>query len=261
MDNTRQFSFRRFANILRIDLAEQRKGLIIAVSIILGIHFIIYLSSAFSGPSEEIHTIFFANALMVAGLIATSLIFRDFYRKEESYFSLMLPASPLEKYLSRFLITTVGYILGGIVIYFIYSSIAMGISQAIFGHHMGVFNPFSVTLWQLIGGYIFAHSIFFFGAVYFKKAAYLKTLLSIIVLLLVLTLFATLITALSTITWIGEFFPFTILNLDVIQLPNTGELLRFFTVIGTIAKYFFCFIFIPALWVIGYLRFREIEVR
>lgn len=252
---------KRFLSLLKIDVAEQRKGLIIAVSIILGIHFIIYLSSSFTGPGDDIHLIFFANALFILGLIATSLIFRDFHNREEAYFSLTLPGSPLEKYISRFLITTVGYVLGGLVVYFIYSTIAMGISYALFRQSFGVFNPFTLPLWKMIAGYVVAHSVFFFGSVYFKKAAYLKTLLSIIVILLIFSIVATIITALSTITWIGQLIPLIGTNIPVLSLPNTDSLMMFFNIMGRISTIFFCYIMTPALWVLGYIRFKEIEVR
>ena len=261
MDKTKQFSWKRFACILKIDAAEQRKGIIIAVSIILGIHFIIYLTSAFTGPSEEIHTIFFANALFIAGLIATSLVFRDFYAKDRAYFSLLLPASNFEKYLSKFLITTLGYVLGGIVVYFVYSMLAMGIAYALFGGSYGVFNPFSGTLWKMIGAYIVAHSIFFFGAVYFKKAAYLKTLLSLIVFAILLTIFVSLLTALTAVTWIDDVLHSAMNGFRDFRLPNAGSVSAFLSAMGLIMRLFVYFIMTPALWVVGFLRFKEIEVR
>lgn len=261
MEKNRLFSWKRFSSILKIDLMEQKKGLIIALSVILGIHFIIHLTSAFAGPREEVHIVFFANLLMVAGLIATSLSFRDFYTRDRAYFSLLLPASRFEKFLSRFLITTAGYVIGGVIVYFIYWLFAAGVSRAMFGIPFTVFNPFTPDLWKLIGAYIIVHSIFFFGAVYFRKGAYLKTLLSIIVLLIVLTIFASLVTALTAITWLDDLIPFVLGNVKQIQLPDSESLVRFLIVMGEITRIFVIFVLTPMLWLIGFLRFREIEVR
>jgi hypothetical protein len=261
MSKTSIFSWKRFLGVCKINLAEHRKGLIIALSIILGIHFIIYLTSAFTGPAEEIHSIFFINALFVAGLIATSLVFRDFYAKDRGYFSLLLPASSFEKYLSKFIITTAGYVVGGVVVYFVYSCVAMGVTFALFGGSYGIFNPFTGTLWKLIGGYLVAHSIFFFGAVFFRNAAYVKTLLSLIVLAIVFSIFASLVTALTAVTWVDDILPFAMNGFQKFKLPNTGSLFTFFEVMRVVTRIFFCFLMPPALWVIGFLRFKEIEVR
>lgn len=261
MHKTSIISWKRFFGVCKINLAEHRQGLIIALSIILGIHFIIYLTSAFTGPAEEIHGIFFINALFVAGLIATSLVFRDFYAKDRGYFSLLLPASSFEKYLSKFLITTAGYVVGGIVVYFVYSCMAMGIAYALFGGSYGIFNPFTASLWKLIGGYIVAHSIFFFGAVFFRNAAYVKTLLSLIVLAIVFTIFASLVTALTAVTWMDDILPFAMKGFTNFTLPNTGPVVNFLSVMSVISRSFVYFILPPALWVIGFIRFKEIEVR
>ena len=261
MENRVDFSLKRFASVVKIDLAEQKKGLIITLSIILGIHFIIYMTSAFTGPGEEIHFIFFANALFLAGLIATSVVFRDFYAGDRAYFSLLLPASNFEKYVSKFLITTIGYVIGGIVIYFVYSSIVMGLAAALFGSSYGVFNPFTAELWRMIGGYIVVHSIFFFGAVYFRKGAYLKTLLSMIIFAVVITIFASLITALTAATWIDDLIPFAMNGFQNFRIPDTNSVITFLSVMCAIARSFIYFILPPALWITGFLRFKEIEVR
>lgn len=256
---TKEFKIERFFNVLKRDLFFQYKGAIITIATILGIYFLVELISYAASGSPEI--VLFANGLFIAGIVATSVSFNEFHDKTKSTATLAYPASVPEKFLSKWVITTLGYILGALIIYFFFSALVKGIFTLIFGHGPSLFNPLDFRIRQVIAGYLWAHAIFFFGAVYFKKAAFIKTLLSVILLAIVIALFAGLVAGamffgvirdvIINAAW-GDF------SFSMSQLPG---MLRFGGFLELLSTVLFGYCLPVALWVLSYIRFKEIEVR
>lgn len=261
MLQNKDVQFGRFVSLLRKDFYFQYKAFIIALGSILGIGLIVYLGMAGAGSFPAFHTGFFPNILLLLGLVATSLVFRDIHRSPQNHFSLLIPASSFEKYASRFFITTVVYIFGSLIIYFVFSTFAAGVSFAIFRSHHGIFNPFSKEIWNLIAAYLVVHSIFFFGAVYFKKGAFLKTVLTLTVVGIVISVFAALVTGTVAVVSAGSWLPLIFGNFMYVLEGAQGDLLRFGEVMGHIFRIFILFVLPPALWVLGFIRYREKEVK
>ena len=256
---TKEFNLERFFNVFKRDLFFQYKGAIITISTILGIYFLVELISYAASGSTDV--ILFANGLFIAGIIASSMSFNEFHDKTKSTASLTYPASTAEKFLSKWSITTVVYILAALIIYFIFSALMKGVITLIFGDGPGLFNPLDIHIWQVIAGYLWVHSIFFFGAAFFKKAAFIKTLLAVILTAIVISLFAGLVAGamffgvirdvIINAAW-GNF------SLSMAELPG---MLRFGGFLETLSTVLFGYCLPAALWVLSYLRFREIEVR
>lgn len=261
MLHTKDVQFGRFVSLLRKDLYFQYKAIIIAVGTVLGIGFIVYLGTASAGSFPAFHTGFFPNILLLIGLVATSLSFRDIHRSPQNHVSLLIPASSFEKYASRFFITTLFYIFGALVIYFAFSTFSAGVSFAIFRSHHTIFNPFSKEILRVIASYIVVHSIFFFGAVYFKKGAFLKTLLALTVIGIFFTVFAALVTGTVAVLSARSWLPLIFGNFMYILDGTQGELIRFSEIMGSIFRIFILFVLPPALWVLGFIRYREKEVK
>jgi hypothetical protein len=256
---TTTFRLERFFNVLKRDLFFQYKGAIITISIILGIYFLAELISFATSGSTEVFM--FVNGLFIAGIIATSVSFNEFHDKTTGVSALSYPASTAEKFLSKWSITTVVYIVAALVIYFVFSAFMKGVFTLIFGHGPSLFNPLDFRIWQALAGYLWVHSVFFFGAAFFKKAAFIKTLLAVILTAIVIAIFAGLVVGamffgvirdvIVNAAW-GDF------SLSIAQVP---VMLRFGGFLETLSTILFGYCLPIALWVLSYLRFREIEVR
>jgi hypothetical protein len=182
------------------------------------------------------------------------------HKQDRSYAYLTLPASHLEKTLDRLLLSTVVY---GVVVlagYFLFSALAMGIGELIAGRSYPLFNPFQGWVWDLAAGYIVIHSVFFFGAAYFKSRHFIKTVFGIAAVFLLFAAIA------SLTTWIffndifqamraGAFDPSQ--NITIAQAERFQSLVE--TVQG-VADFIVTWILAPFFWVLTWLRLREAEV-
>ena len=193
----------------------------------------------------------------------TSLSFKGMHNKLTGHSYLVLPGSTLEKYLSKLLLTTLGWFLACLGGYLVFSLVSAGLTQAVFGMSYGVFNPFSGGVWWWVRLYVITQSVTFVGAIYFRRLHLVKTTLSITVFGLGLAL---LVSLLSLALFWG---PVKELILDGVSgrlqslgiSPTAGDgIERFFVGVGRGWTIFFWWIMAPLCWVLGYIRLRETQV-
>jgi hypothetical protein len=163
---------------------------------------------------------------------------------------LILPANTFEKLLSNWLLTSIVYILVAHVLLSLVLLIAGLLSTLIFSTHLEFYNPFTEAGFRNMGIYIVTQSVFFLGALYFRKNNMLKTLLSIFVIIVALGTIA------GLFGWIilGEFN-----QINEENLPPQG--LELFTVtIPHIAKILFWGLTAPFFLIVSYFKLKEREV-
>jgi len=132
--------------------------------------------------------------LYISGFIISSSAFRDLHNTQKAQFSLMLPCSNLERFLSRWFLTSIGYATALLVIYYIFillqSVILLSmVNLDIYHQHIKLMNIFQISLWISIGKYIIFQSVILLGAIVFKKLSLIKTALILGCFFLVLNLF------------------------------------------------------------------------
>jgi hypothetical protein len=251
MGNSSLFDLKRLYLLIRNDLMIQFKtSLVILVSIIFGLT-LISLLSKFDRGISSLHQGSFRVLLVFGGYLLTSSAFKTLHQRNQVGFYLSLPASSLEKFLSRLILTSIGYIFGLSFLYFIFSLLAAGISSFLFNDSLPIFNPFSQTNLELMGLYIITQSIFILGAIHFKSLHFIKTLASSWVIFMVLFLFTLfMIWLVFDMPINGMHFNFKISDLNPRLLQPTG----------TILKYFLWFGIAPFFWLIAFLKLKEYEV-
>ncbi len=153
-------------------------GLImIVVLAVAGMHYWASISSVESA-SEELfrfsHGMSQVTLLLLGGFLA-SVAFKELHESEESCTWLALPGSLLEKYVSRLLLTSLGYIVAAAIAYVLFVTVLIGLSRLVFGHIVIPFNPFDKALLDGIAYYLVLHSLFMLGGIIFKELAYPKT--------------------------------------------------------------------------------------
>ena len=256
------FSFKRLALLLRRDFSIGYKSVLIAMAAVGGFVILVSVLSTLGRELGPIHEQMYVPLLFLGGYIVTSLIFKELHLNGQSVFYLTLPGSSLEKYLSKLLVTTVGYAFGSLFFYTAVSSAVEGINRLIFGYGHPFFNPFERNTMNFIAVYLVTQAVFLVGSVYFRKLAFIKTnlylwLFGIVVAILV-----------GVIGWFifREYAVGKNLNLEPYfqRLGDTGQLQG---VLGSmaekfwqVAKVLFWAVMAPVCWVISYLRLRETEV-
>ncbi len=253
-----EFSIQRMVLLARKDFVESLKAILISTAAVMGVYLFATIIGMVPGDMDtRFHEGNYIFILMVGGLITTSLSFSDIHTKGKNIAWFMTPASQVEKYLVRLLETTVGMIVYTVVAYFLFSVFAHGVTMLLFHKGMGLFNPFQKQIGSWILRYIIIQSVFLFGAVYFKKTHFVKTILWIVIV----GIFLSILTVLIFRIVFADYFDgmsFSIraeINLNLNQLDTSWQLPL------QIAGKIVLTIIAPFFWITGYFRLTETEVR
>jgi hypothetical protein len=192
----------------------------------------------------------------------SSLAFKELHLDAQNVFYLTLPGSSLEKFLSKLLVTSIGYAVGSLVFYTGVSAAAEGLNRVIFDFARPLFNPFTRPVLLALAVYVVTQSIFLVGSVYFRKVAFIKTSLYLVLIGI----------ALAILTGLAMWFVFRdfatgrriVLEPYFNQLGQGGNLEAVLYALGgpfaRVFKILFWAALPPVCWVISYLRLRETEV-
>jgi len=172
------FSFRRVGLLMRDYLAMQKKSLITGFAAIAGIGFGAFLITSASGGDALVLRTMFLNILLIGGYVSASVSFTDLHDGKTGVHYLMLPGSSLEKYVSRLLLTSVGWVAATIATFVAATSLGAVVSGIFFETRPDVFLPTGRALWISIATFLVTQPIFVFGSIYFRKVAFLKITLS-----------------------------------------------------------------------------------
>lgn len=132
--------------------------------------------------------------LFIWGAVVASSSFKELHDKTKNEAYLLLPASALEKTITRLFRTTIAFFVYLLIYLTVVSAIIEAINQLLFGRHNGMFNPLDVSAntsaWFVIGNYVVMTSLYFLGAAWFRKSHFVKTAVALTVIPLALSLFA-----------------------------------------------------------------------
>ncbi len=263
MGTSRVFNLKRFYLLLQKDFYTQYKTYLIAWGAISGILFIVNISSIASYNQWNFNLVFYPLTLFIGGFIFTSLSFNELTHEQSRISYLTLPASNIEKFASRLIATSIGYVLVSLVLYFLFSLFTFAVNYLIFGHAHPIFNPCHPLIGFCISIYLVTQSIFLFGAVYFRGNTFIKTILSLftlaiaywvfIILAALLTLYIISLTGYIHFSWDlffkGLYYP---------SIPSAFK--SVFEIFSRVVRILFWFILAPLCWIITIIHLKEIEV-
>lgn len=220
---------------------------LIAAAAIFGLLLIISVLTALYNPSGLYGVREFYNAVFVfGGLILTSQIFTELHAANRSYAFLTLPASTLEKLAGSWLFTSPLYIATFYSITFIIYLLSFLISGQTFSFSY-FFTP---TLGHTIANYMVTQTIFLWGACFFRKNNFLKTLLALIVFFICLGLFSGLV---SFFLFANNEFMFTESGKQEIEVT-------FNNTIVPLMQFLFWGVLGPYMLVMSYFTLKERQV-
>ncbi len=256
----------RFNALLKRELKTSQKDLfsyaLVVVLILFGFETVQSLVARYTGSSFplEVYSEMFPGFFLVGGFIITSLIFsEDMFGKETQHEWLLLPATNLEKFLSKALLLEIGYPIAITVLFFLTSVVTEPIQLLFFGNPMALFNPFSNgEFWVLMAQYWVWNSVFFLGAAYFHKAHFVKTVLAVGVISLALGALALLFARIVFAIKFGSSMPFfdAYLYLGPRSLAGSMPSIRVF---GAIAKVLYYAVLPVFCLVTAYFRVEEVQ--
>jgi len=198
--SAKRFSFSRLFYQGRIELAERWKFYFLSGWIVAGIYLAISLVYLLFGKTLEASSaVFFFRVNLFVGVLLASSVFSEIGNPERARAYLLIPSSRLEKFLAKFLLTTVGYFLCSMVIMFAASCLTGLLNWLVAKDVMFVFDPrlrvwisanplageggyYKSIFFLVLDRFIFLHAIFFFGAVFFKRYHLPKILGSLVLI-------------------------------------------------------------------------------
>ena len=253
-----RFDLKRFWLLIKNDLLTNYRTILITAGAAIGILLFINMVAMLTNGEAVVPLAFYLLMLFIGGFIVTSQSFNDLHHSQRSYVYLTLPASNLEKFLSKLVLTTIGYVTGTLILYFLFSVLMSVLNALLFGYGYPLFNPFDRVVWICIGIYIITQSIFLLGAVYYKKQAFIKTNLFLFLLQLAVSIFIVFLVKIVFWNYIQgwSFSP------EDIILPSSAledQLENFFMGFARLMKLIFYWLFAPFLWLITYFRLKETE--
>jgi hypothetical protein len=258
-----EFSLQRLYFCLRRDMKPNSRSSFVILGAAAGFLLIISALDILVGDaSADFHQGIFYPILIVGGFVFTSGIFKEMHGKGTNLPYLMLPASALEKVISRLLLVSLGWVLFSIVWYTLYSALSEGINMILFGKSHPVFHPFNGDVWKAAAHYTVMQSFFLLGAVFFRKLHFFKTLLTLAAFTILASLFAMLMMRIVFAGYVegslfidrGEGFDASMHILG----RQMEELGRTFL---PLLKILYWMVFPLFSWVLVYIRFKEVEIK
>lgn len=125
---------------------------------------------------------FYQAVMFLSGFIFTSQIFIELNDAKKSYAYLTLPVSNLEKLLGSWFISGPFYAFVFTILILVIRIISGLITKS--GDH--IFDFFDYRYFKSLGNFLSLQSVFFLGAIWFRKNNFLKTILSIIITFLLI---------------------------------------------------------------------------
>ncbi len=244
--------FSRLYHLLRNEVLTSYRSLLTAAGGIFGVIFFIFLLTSRS-EYENFHTVWYVMLLFIGGYLFSSRAFREVHTAPRNYLYLTLPASQFEKLLSKLLITSVGYALVTMIVYFLFSVLVSITGQLFFGVAPALFNPFTARMVVTLGVYLVTQSLFLFASIYFRSRAIFKLLSALFGLALVLGLVTT---GLMRVIFNAYFTS----GCESFALQASDFAWVDYSIVGWFVKIAFWVLFAPYFWILSYLRLKETEV-
>ncbi len=170
----------RFWALLKLQLARSRKGVTMTFLIVFNLLFFVsMLLNLYVEPAQKVFTHYgdFTSSLLITGFILSSLAFRDLGHPLKRYHFLALPASAFEKFLSQWLLTSLGWTCLYTVAFTLYTWLANPLGQLLFPEvDFQPFNPLNPKAVSAIQFYLVLQSLFLLGSVQFRGYAFAKTI-------------------------------------------------------------------------------------
>lgn len=257
----------RLVLLLKHDFQKYWKKILMIIggafvaSSVLALFFVI--TGDYALVANEMHTVLYPMILIWVGMFLVSMSFKDMNEDSERQNYLSLPASHLEKYTSRFILTGIVLPLFISIVYCIYaffydSVVLMALDDGIkrFSFFTNIFSGYTPTSFDFLKFYLPLHSVFFLGAITFRKLNFFKTLFSGISIIF---MFVGMVYFFGKLLLPELYTGWAVLEGNIKVEPN--EWMRvFFDDWGKDIFYGILMIIIPiVLWIVGYFKLTEKE--
>jgi len=168
----------RVFRLIKNDLVMHRRSILIALAAVFTLLIVNDLIAvSYNKPYDFHHFLFFPLTLFLGGGYVALISFKDIHLNNNSIHNVMIPASLLEKWLSRWCLSTFGVIIGAIAFYTLFALFAGCLNQIVFSRGIASFHPVGSTVRTYSIMYLIWHSVIFTAGAFFRKLILPKLLL------------------------------------------------------------------------------------
>lgn len=255
------FSMPRFVNLCRKDMVESWRTNLLRLLLLYGVMVVVVLWVGYlkynqmtvefeKDPLWDFSFGLFLWALLGFGCLSASFTMEKMKSKTSRLSMLMIPATPFEKYFSRWMFSTVIFFVVFLIVFelvdytrvLVYSQVYPEL-ESISAFPLFSAEEFTLTVAKVIIAFcFFAQSCFVLGSTIWPKNAFLKTFVAGAIIAIVYSLLA---------AWMGDLF----------YDEKTRSIARD---LGRDTKFAYGSIILYAFtlfnWVFGYFRFKESEI-
>jgi hypothetical protein len=237
----------RLAWVLRADVLRNYRSWLVATGTLAMVALVISVFGAYDRDvGNEFYFVLFSVALFGLGPLVTSQVFLDLHGRATNTALLLLPASALEKTLSRLLLATVGFVAYLGVLTTVLSWVLEAINALVFGVSRELYTALEGA-WVILPHYLVVQSLFFLGAAWFRKLHYIKTIGSVLLIACGLGAIAV------GIAWLfGSVFWDEGIRVDNFDTP--------FDLLTNVVKIAYYFALPAFCWFVAWLRVTEAQV-
>ena len=173
------FSPARFLQFLKLELYRNMRGILLVFEITFGFLFVMgfLLNVVFEYKKVVFeHNDNYTFTLLVGGYIVSSLAFKDLGSSLKRHSYLLLPVSALEKFVSMWLLTALGWTCLFTLAFYLYSLVANMIGGMLFPNiTFQSFNPFGAHALTTVKYFLATQGIFMVGSAQFRGYVFPKT--------------------------------------------------------------------------------------
>ena len=273
------FSLPRFMNLCRKEMGESWRSNVLRMVLMYGVMAVVLVWNGYTQYNyhDSVYFIRHANTdpawgfilmaflwfLFVFGCLSASLVMEKMKNKTSRLSTLMTPSTPFEKFFSRWLISTIVFLVVFLIAFkladytrvMVYSLIYPEVKEVILPVNLGdlvgsgkrwfLFNE-TYQLILVLSIYCFVQSLFVLGSSVWPKNSFLKTFVSVTIIVLIYVLMGMLT---------GNMLFHGNNNKDYGYIFSSFTEQQVFT-LGTIAFMFFALVN----WVLAFFRFKESEI-
>ena len=260
MKESLNFRFDRYLKLLRNEIKFNHRGVLIIAA---GTFFLLTLLSLVVshrvGEDGQFMNIWYGVTLLFGGFYYTSIAFRELNRPNTAHLYLMTPASILEKFLSKWTLATVGYLVVHLVLYIIFSKLATGLDSYFGSAYLNPFEPFSKVPVFLMKIYLTCSSLFLLGSVAFRKYEFFKVQLASNLFSIALAFIAAFLFRIIFNQYFDGMMFSQQMNNIVIE-PDASVKAFVEGPLWTVLQYLFWLGLPLLLWTVGFFKLKEQEV-
>jgi len=259
-----EISMNRLLRLLWMDARFWTRPLAIGAAALGMLVIVLSLLFAFFRTGDMFHSIVYSLIMSLGGMIFTSRAFLELRHPLSTQNYLLIPASFEEKFLARYLLTSVGYLVFSFLAYMLLQVISEGLNQLILGRSNPMFFINSIDHLQVMAIYLAFQSLFFAGAVYYRKFSLIKTWLSVMALFFILFVFSYLVFRLFFHGYFDGMQPSEAVMMTFARMGITGEMAIAYYPLKQVVQW------VGRIWLWGvmplaalsfaYFRLRETEV-